>query len=194
MSEIIFKIAFVVLWIIYIFIRVPFENIYKKEEKIKIFCPAKEKILFFLMSLGLIVIPIVCLFTSFLASFDIQLPVWARLLGIVISILSLFYFNWIHKTLGSNYSPTLEIRKGHQLIKVGPYKSIRHPMYTQIWFWTIAQFLIVSNMLGGLSGIAAWAVLYFIRVPKEEKMMIEYFGDEYLEYMKQTGSVFPKLN
>lgn len=193
MSEIIFKIAFVVLWIIYIFIRVPFEKIYKKEKKNKIIHLAKEKFLFFLLSLGLIVIPMGCLFTPFLSSFDIELPVWARLLGIVISILSLFYFNWIHKTLGSNYSPTLEIRKGHQLIKVGPYKSIRHPMYAQIWLWTIAQFLIVSNMLGGLSGISAWAVLYFLRVSKEEAMMIEQFGDKYIKYIKGTGRVFPRF-
>jgi protein-S-isoprenylcysteine O-methyltransferase Ste14 len=106
----------------------------------------------------------------------------------------LFYFWWIHKTLGVNWSPTLEIRKGHQLIKAGPYKRIRHPMYSQIWLWTIAQFLIISNIFAGLSGILAWTILYFIRVPSEEKMMIEIFGDEYIEYMKQTGRVFPKLN
>lgn len=66
-------------------------------------------------------------------------------------------------------------------------------MYAQIWLWTIAQFLILSNSVAGLSGIIAWAILYFIRVPKEEEMMIENFGDEYVQYRKQTGSVFPKV-
>jgi protein-S-isoprenylcysteine O-methyltransferase Ste14 len=194
MSELIFKLIFVILFIIYVLIRVPFDKQYKQQEKIKTVNSVKEKLLLFLLSLGLILIPIVWLFTPFLVGFDIKLPVWARLLGIVISILSLFYFWWIHKTLGVNWSPTLEIRKGHQLIKAGPYKRIRHPMYSQIWLWTIAQFLIISNIFAGLSGILAWTILYFIRVPSEEKMMIEIFGDEYIEYMKQTGRVFPKLN
>ncbi len=193
MSEINFKIAFVVLWVIYILIRVPYENVYKKEGRIKINHPAMEKFLFFLLSLGLIIIPIICLFTPFLSRFDIGLPDWARLLGIVIAVLSLFYFNWVHKTLGANYSPTLEIRKGHQLIKVEPYKNIRHPMYAQIWLWTIAQFLIVSNMLGGLSGISVWGFMYFHRVSREEAMMIEQFGDEYIRYRKETGKIFPRL-
>lgn len=193
MSEMIFKIAFLVLWFIYISIRVPYENEYKREEKIKTIHSKKEKILLFLLSIGLLLIPLVWVFTPFFDSFNIKLPVWSRLLGIIISILSLFYFNWIHKTLGVNWSPTLEIRKGHQLVKVGPYKRIRHPMYTQIWLWTIAQVLLISNFVAGFSGIILWAILYFIRVPKEEKMLVENFGEEYLEYMKKTGRVFPKL-
>lgn len=191
MSEISFKIAFVILWIIYILVRAPYENRYKREEKIKTIHSTKEKFLLFLLLLGLLLTPIVWLITPFFENLNIKLPVWARLLGIVISILSLFYFNWIHKTLGANWSPTLEIRKGHQLIKTGPYKRIRHPMYAQIWLWTFAQFLIISNIFVGISGILAWTILYFIRVPKEEKMMIENFGDEYIQYMKQTGRVFP---
>lgn len=193
MSEIIFKIAFVVLWIIYILVRAPFQNRYKRVEKIKTIHSTKEKFLLFLLSLGLLFIPIVWVFTPFLDSFYIELPVWVRLLGIVIAILSLFYFNRIHKTLGANWSPALEIRKGHQLIKSGPYKRIRHPMYAQIWLWTIAQFLMVSNIFAGLSGIVAWAILYFIRVPKEEEMMIENFGDEYIQYMEQTRRVLPRF-
>jgi protein-S-isoprenylcysteine O-methyltransferase Ste14 len=67
-------------------------------------------------------------------------------------------------------------------------------MYLQIWLWSISQVLIVSNLFAGFSGIIAWSILYFIRVPKEEKMMIDYFGDEYAEYMKQAGRIFPKRN
>lgn len=193
MIEISFKIAFVFLWIIYILVRAPYENRYKREKKIKSFYLAKEKFLLFLLSSGLLLIPMVWLFTPFLEKFDIELPVWSRIFGIGLAILSLIYFKWIHKTLGANWSPTLEIRKGHQLITSGPYKKIRHPMYAQIWIWTIAQFLIISNIFSGLSGILAWSILYFIRVPKEEEMMVGSFGDEYIQYMKQTGRVFPGL-
>lgn len=193
MSELFFKITFVILWVIYIFIRVPFDKTYKQEEKIKTNHSTKEKALLFVLSVGLLLIPLIWSFTPFLASFNLGLPVWVRSLGVILAIFSLFYFRWIHKALGANWSPTLEIRKGHQLIKSGVYKKIRHPMYAQIWLWTIAQFLIVSNLFAGFSGLIAWSVLYFIRVPNEEKMMVENFGDEYTEYMKRTGRVFPKF-
>ncbi len=193
MSEIFFKIAFVALFVVYILIRVPFDKKYKQEEKIKMVNSSGEKFLLLLMSLGLLLIPLIWLFTPFFDSFKMEFPVWFRLLGVAISGVSLFYFRWIHKTLGENWSPTLEIRKGHQLIKSGPYKIIRHPMYAQIFLWTIAQVLIVSNLFAGFSGIIAFTILYFLRVPHEEKMMKENFGDEYIEYMTQTGRVFPKF-
>jgi protein-S-isoprenylcysteine O-methyltransferase Ste14 len=145
------------------------------------------------MSIGLMLIPLIWMLTPFLDDFKVNLPNWLRLSGIVISILSIVYFFKIHKALGTNWSPTLEIKIHHTLIKTGPYKRIRHPMYTQIWIWTFAQVLIVSNFYAGFSGIIAWGIVYFIRVPKEEKMMSNYFGNEYIEYMDQTGKVFPKI-
>jgi len=193
MNELYFKISFVVLFIIYILIRVPFDKKYQQEEKIKIVNASVEKFLLILMSLGLLFIPLFWLCTPFLNSFNLGFPTWLRVLGIAISIISLFYFSWIHKTLGENWSPTLEIRKGHQLIKTGPYKSIRHPMYAQIFLWTIAQALIISNLFAGFSGLVVMAILYLVRVPKEEKMMQDTFGEEYTSYMKQTGRVFPKF-
>ncbi|MBE0539011.1 MAG: isoprenylcysteine carboxylmethyltransferase family protein [Ignavibacterium sp.] len=193
MNEIVFKIIFAALFIIYILIRVPFDKEYNQIEKIKTLNAFIEKFLLILMSIGLLFIPLIWLFTPFLNDFKIDFPAWLRIVGTVISIVSLFYFHNIHKTLGANWSPTLEIRKGHQLIKTGPFLRIRHPMYFQIWLWTISQVLIVSNLFAGFSGIIAWSILYFIRVPKEEKMMIDYFGDEYVAYIKQTGRVFPRF-
>lgn len=193
MSEIFFKACFVSLFVIYILIRVPFANTYKQGVIIKTVNSSGEKILLALMSLGLLLIPLLWLFTPFLENFKIGFPVWLRLLGISISVASLFYFRWIHKALGENWSPTLEIIEGHRLVKSGPYKTIRHPMYAQIFLWTIAQILIVSNWIAGFSGVVAFAILYFIRVPQEEKMLTENFGDEYIRYMKDTGRIFPNL-
>lgn len=191
MSQIIFKVAFVALWIIYILIRVLFDKKYKQTEKVKTLDSLTEKFLLIIISLGLLLIPLVWVFTPFLDGFTIELPNWVRWLGVVISVLSLFYFNLIHKTIGANWSPTLEIIKGHQLIQIGVYKRIRHPMYSQMLIWALAQCLIISNYIAGLSGLIVWVVFYFIRVPREEKMMTEYYGDEYLEYIKQTGKILP---
>ena len=194
MTEIVFKITFVILWIIYTLIRVPFDKGYKVSERIKKLNLPSEKFLITLMFLGLMLTPFAWALTPFINKFNLDFPLWLRLIGIAFSIISLPYFWWIHKTLGQNWSPSLEIRKGHELINKGPYKSIRHPMYLQILIWTIAQALIASNLIASSFGIIAWIFLYFIRVPKEEKMMKEIFGDEYIDYMKRTGKIFPKLS
>lgn len=194
MNELFFKIAFVSLFVIYILIRVPFDKKYKQEVILKRGNSSVERFLLLLMSFGLLLIPLFWLFTPFLDRFSMGFPDWLRLLGVALSVASLFYFRWIHKALGANWSPTLEIRKGHQLIKSGPYKTIRHPMYAQIFLWTTAQVLIVSNLLAGFSGIIAFMILYKVRVPHEEKMLAETFGDEYIQYIKQTGRIFPKRN
>jgi len=193
MSELFFKIIFAVLWIIYIIIRLPHDKKYKKTEKIKSVNPAAEKILLLLVLLGLILIPFFWVLTPFLDYFYFNIPVFIRLFGVLLSIISLVYFWLIHKSLGENWSPTLEIRKGHELITSGPYKRIRHPMYAQIWLWVIAQALIISNFIAGLSGLLVWAIVYNLRVSKEEKMMIENFGNKYIDYMKITGRIFPKI-
>lgn len=109
------------------------------------------------------------------------------------TIFSLWYFWWVHKALRTNWSPILEIGQKHKLINTGPYKRIRHPMYTQVWLWAISQMLIISNWVAGLAGILLWTFMYFMRVGKEERMMLDEFGAEYEEYMKETGRILPPL-
>ena len=89
---------------------------------------------------------------------------------------------------------TLELRKGHQLITHGIYHSIRHPMYASIRLWCLAQGLLLENWLAGWYAFVAFALMYFIRTPREEQMMGESFGQEYRDYMRQTGRLFPRTH
>ena len=174
-------------------IRIRYGKEYKNNINVKKEGVKREKFLLVLVSIGMMIVPIIWIFSGLFEITNIDLPSCARITGIITAILSLWLFYAVHKTLGENWSPVLEIRKGHTLIKEGPYKRIRHPMYTQIWIWVIAQFLITSNWTVGLAGLVPWSILYFIRVPNEEKMMEDEFGEEYLEYKKQTGRVLPKF-
>jgi protein-S-isoprenylcysteine O-methyltransferase Ste14 len=105
--------------------------------------------------------------------------------------------NWVfwrsHRDLGTNWSPTLEIREQHTLVTHGIYRRIRHPMYLSIWLLVIAQALILQNYIAGFSGLVPFALLYFLRVPKEERMMREEFGKAYDEYLLVTGRILPKF-
>jgi protein-S-isoprenylcysteine O-methyltransferase Ste14 len=105
---------------------------------------------------------------------------------------SLWLFWRSHADLGQNWSVSLELRQGHQLVTQGVYRRIRHPMYASIWLWALAQGMLLENWLAGWSVVPAFAVMYLLRTPREEQMMCELFGDAYQDYMRQTGRLFPR--
>lgn len=120
------------------------------------------------------------------------LPEWARLVGVGLGVLCTLGIYWLFSSIGSGITPTSATRREHELSTSGPYRWIRHPLYT---FGTL--FFISFGMMSDTWLIMAFGVLTFfimaIRTPKEESNLIEKFGDEYREYMKRTGRFLPKL-
>ena len=191
MNEIIWKTIFIIMGICSSMVRMPHMKKYKKTEKIKSKKTSREKFLVFLATVGMMIVPMIYVFTPWLNSFNMGLPDWARWGGVIGSGFSLVLFWWVHKTLGENWSPILEIRKNHKLITEGPYKYARHPMYTYIWIGVVCYWLISSNWIVGIVAFLTWSILYFIRLPEEEKMMTEEFGQEYKDYMGKTKKIIP---
>ncbi|MEM8548267.1 MAG: isoprenylcysteine carboxylmethyltransferase family protein, partial [Pseudomonadota bacterium] len=72
------------------------------------------------------------------------------------------------------------------------YANIRHPMYAAIRLFFLAQPLLVQNWIAGLIGPLTFAFMYYVRVPYEEAMMQDCFGEAYVEYCRQTGRILPK--
>ena len=187
------NIVFLVGFIVYVTIRGVFERRARNNEKIVRRLDAVEKTLLFFVGIGSLLLPVLYLFTPLLAFADYRLPVFAPWLGTALMIAALWLFYRSHADLGSNWSVTLELHKGHQLIRRGIYRSIRHPMYMSILLWGLSQGLLLRNWLAGWSALATFSVLYAVRTPREERMMIEFFGEEYLNYMRQTGRIFPRI-
>jgi protein-S-isoprenylcysteine O-methyltransferase Ste14 len=77
------------------------------------------------------------------------------------------------------------------LVRTGIYRFIRHPMYSSFFLLGLAQLLLLPNWVGGGAGIIGAALLYALRIQREEKMMLENFGDEYRLYMRQTKRLVP---
>ena len=152
-----------------------------------------EKALLSVAMLGSFLLPVLYLFTPVLGFADRELPAYIPWTGLAVMIAALWLFWRSHADLGLNWSISLEVRKDHRLIQDGVYCRVRHPMYTSIFLWSIAQGLLLENWLAGWSGLVTFAPLYFVRAPREEVMMCEFFGDEYREYMKRTGSLLPRF-
>jgi protein-S-isoprenylcysteine O-methyltransferase Ste14 len=81
----------------------------------------------------------------------------------------------------------------HLLVTKGIYKYLRHPIYAGLFLWGVAQPLLLHNWIAGGLLLVFFTVLYVVRVPLEEEMMIQEFGKEYTEYMKKTGGIIPKV-
>jgi len=143
---------------------------------------------------GMILIPAEYVMRHRPASLDYYLPGSIQWLGAGIFVAAVVLFCISQAGLGRNFSATTEIRQGQKLITRGIYRYIRHPMYASYWLWGIAQALILPNWVAGLSMLVTFIPFYLERVPREERMMLEHFGDEYREYMGRTGRVIPRFS
>ena len=124
---------------------------------------------------------------------QVNLPLglrWAGV-GLMAAMAPLLY--WMFSTLGNNITPTVVIREEHQLITSGPYRYIRHPLYTFGTISFLGGVLATANLLM-LAGAAAGLLAIFMRTPIEERKLIDKFGGEYQSYMERTGRYLPKLN
>ena len=175
-----------------IVIRAPIDRERRKEKKTEQRVTTQEKTMLGLLSLGLF-LPLIYSATSWLDFANYTLSTWANWAGVVLIFFALLIFWRAHVDLKTNWSPSLEIREKHELITLGIYRYIRHPMYASGWLWAIAQALLIPNWLAGFMGLPIFAIFYFLRVRAEEKMMVDTFGEQYSEYMKKTGGIFPKF-
>jgi protein-S-isoprenylcysteine O-methyltransferase Ste14 len=187
------SVLFLVGFLAYVIIRGVFEQRNKNNEQLLSRAGGRDRFLILIMAVGGLLLPILYLFTPWLRFADYRLPTFLPWIGAVVMVGALFLFWRSHSDLGENWSRTLEIRKGHQLVTHGIYRRIRHPMYAAIWLFSLAQGLLLQNWLAGWSAFAAFAVMYFLRISEEERMMDDFFGEKYSDYKRQTGRLFPRI-
>ena len=142
---------------------------------------------------GLGVLPFVYVATGFprFAEYPFR-PVQAWL-GVVVAAAALWVFRLSHRALGRNWSLSLELREDHKLITEGIYRHVRHPMYVGFWLWAVAQALLLPNWIAGPAGLIGFGTLFFGRVAREERMMLEKFGEDYRAYMARTCRLIPGI-
>jgi len=122
----------------------------------------------------------------------IGLPEGWRWFGVSLGILCDLGIYWLFSSIGNNITPTSATRKEHTLVTSGPYRWVRHPLYTIGSTFFVSFGLIADNWFIAALGLLAFIVMA-IRTPKEEASLLEKFGDEYRDYMKNTGTFLPKL-
>lgn len=187
------EIAWVLGIVAWYFIRRPYERRAKRVRVVSHRRSTSEKLGLAAALLGLAIIPAFYVATGIPEGADHPARLWAVVLGAVIFCLAMWVFRRTHKELGRNWSITLEICDKHELICRGPYALVRHPMYTSFLLMGVGQAFLLPNWVAGLAGLAGFAVLFLLRVDKEERMMMEMFGSEYRDYMADTKRIIPYI-
>lgn len=110
-------------------------------------------------------------------------------IGVILCAAGMAFLGWARQHLGRNWSQTVSIKKGHELVTSGPYRFVRHPMYTGGFIACIG-----SAIVGGGAWIFLLVILgaiFLWRVGAEDKLMEEQFPNEYPDYKKRTKAVIP---
>ena len=180
-----------------VLIRIPHERRRRKTRMVVERVDALERALLGLLFVGVLFVPAVYASTSWLARADYRLTPQAQRsaggVGAALMTFAVWLFWRSHADLGRNWSPSLQLREGHELVTEGVYRYVRHPMYASEWVWGIAQALLLQNWIAGWAGLALFMPLHVARVPREEQMMVERFGEAYREYINRTGGIVPRL-
>lgn len=112
------------------------------------------------------------------------------IIGASIAWLGTLLACWSRFLLGKNWSVSVQLKKDHELITKGPYKIIRHPIYTAILLLFLGNVIIVGDYRGILAIIIVFISLWR-KLKLEEQWLTEYFGEDYLNYKTKSKALLP---
>lgn len=113
-------------------------------------------------------------------------------IGLAISVIGAIIACTSRYLLGKNWSLSVQKKENHQLIQDGIYKIVRHPIYTGLLLLFIGNAIIVGDYRAIIAVLIVFVSLW-LKLKKEEKLLSEIFGTEYIEYKNQTKALIPYL-
>ena len=117
---------------------------------------------------------------------------WLEALGIAITVAGLGFAIWARAYLGTNWSGAVTVKFGHELVRSGPYRWVRHPIYSGMILAMLGTAL-ERQQLRGLVAVVLLYAGFTLKSRIEERAMTGLFGAEYQDYTRNTGAILPKL-
>lgn len=108
----------------------------------------------------------------------------------VLCVIGLAFAVWARVTLGRNWSGVVTLKEGHELMERGPYRIVRHPIYTGILTMFFATALAQGHLFGFVGALLMFAS-FWIKLGDEEKLMLQQFPEQYADYRRRTKRIIP---
>jgi protein-S-isoprenylcysteine O-methyltransferase Ste14 len=112
--------------------------------------------------------------------------------GVAVTVLGVGLAIWARWHLGENWSGTVTVKEGHELILTGPYRAIRHPIYTGMLI-AMGGTALALGQIRGLIALGITIVGFYFKARKEERYMLSEFGEKYRAYAERTGMLLPRF-
>jgi len=111
-------------------------------------------------------------------------------MGALICVLGLFFTLWARRTLAGNWSSDVTFKQGHELIRIGPYQFVRHPIYTGLLTMCLGTAFEIGLLRCWLA-LPLMAAAFWLKLKQEERLMLRHFPNEYPGYQKQVKALVP---
>jgi protein-S-isoprenylcysteine O-methyltransferase Ste14 len=120
----------------------------------------------------------------------VPLPPAMQITAAVLCAGGLILAIWARRAIGSNWSGIVTLKRDHELVTGGPYRYVRHPIYSAI----LAMFLgsaLAARHVGGLVGFVLCFASFWIKLRQEEALMMRHFPGEYPAYCARVKALIP---
>jgi len=115
---------------------------------------------------------------------------WIVWLGLLMVFAGLLFACWARAILGRNWSGVVQLKQDHELIEAGPYRHVRHPIYSGLLLAFLGSALMIGEWRA-LLAVAIIGVSFWRKLRLEERWLGEYFGDAYADYMRRVKALVP---
>ena len=120
--------------------------------------------------------------------FPVSVPV--VLAGFLVVLMGVAFSIWARLILGSNWSNRVAVKENHTLVRTGPYRIVRHPIYSGILVGMLGS----AVQRGGIrcfAGVLICGLSFWLKTRAEERFMVQTFGKEYLQYCHTVKTLVP---
>ncbi len=185
-----YKAFFPVLWVVFVlYWRIKAADT-KANQRLEPAASGVLRLLIFLLAIALLSIPRIPLPWLYLQLWPSGY--WPFWLGAALAVTGLLFAVWAREHLGRNWSSSVTIKQGHELITTGPYAVVRHPIYTGILAGFLGMAIAISQVRG-LIVVALVLFVFWLKLRIEEEWMRSQFGETYATYARNTAALLPYL-
>jgi protein-S-isoprenylcysteine O-methyltransferase Ste14 len=117
---------------------------------------------------------------------------WIAWAGVGLTTVGLTIAIWARYCLGQYWSARVTLKEDHRLIRSGPYRSVRHPIYTGMLLGAVGRAFSIGEWRGVVA-VVLILVAHSLKARREESLLSREFGEEYAAYRRETGFLFPGL-